>query len=86
MLVTLAFKSQLAIPWKLRNRWNNCLLLTRNMYFVVLHIYKEGNHVADMLANLGLGIIDSLWFDNCPLIFRSDLISNRFTLTNFRFS
>jgi hypothetical protein len=56
------------------------------MYFVVLHIYKEGNHVADMLANLGLGIIDSLWFDNCPLIFRSDLISNRFTLTNFRFS
>ncbi|MCI43475.1 ribonuclease H protein, partial [Trifolium medium] len=26
-LITLAFKSRLAIPWKLRNRWNNCLFL-----------------------------------------------------------
>ncbi|MCI00173.1 ribonuclease H protein, partial [Trifolium medium] len=24
---TLTFKSQLAIPWKLRNRWSNCLFL-----------------------------------------------------------
>jgi hypothetical protein len=85
MLVTLAFKSQLCIPWKFRNRWNNCLFLARNMYFVVSHIYREGNHVANMLANLGFGIIDSLWFDNCPLVFRSDLISNRLGLPNFRF-
>ncbi|MCH95412.1 ribonuclease H [Trifolium medium] len=30
-LVTLAFKSQLVIPWKLRNRWNNCLHLVRSL-------------------------------------------------------
>jgi hypothetical protein len=76
-LVTLAFKSQLAIPWKFRNRWNNCLLLVRNMYSVVSHIYREGNHVADKLTNLGLGITYSLWFDSCPMVFRSDLVNNR---------
>jgi ribonuclease HI len=85
-LVTLTFKSQLAIPWKLRNRWNNCLFLVRNMYFVVSHIYREGNRVADKLANLGFGINDSLWFDSCSMVFRSDLVSNRLDLPNFRFS
>jgi hypothetical protein len=65
MLVTLSFKSQLAIPWKLRNNWNNCLHLVRNMYFVVSHNIREGNHVADKLAILGLTLmIYSLWFDN----------------------
>jgi hypothetical protein len=32
------------------------------------------------LANLGLEIIDSLWFDSYHMIFRSDLVSNRFGL------
>jgi ribonuclease HI len=85
-LVTIAFKLQLAILWKLRNRWNNYLLLVRNMYFVVSHIYTEENHVADKLANLELNINDSLWFDSCPMVFRSDLVSNRLGLPNFRFS
>ncbi|CAJ2666377.1 hypothetical protein L195_g002316 [Trifolium pratense] len=45
-LVTLAFKSHLAIPLKLRNRLNNCLLLVKNKYFVGSHIYKDGNNMS----------------------------------------
>jgi hypothetical protein len=76
-LVTLAFKYQLAISWMLRNRWNNCLFLVINMYFVGSHIYREENHVANKLANLDLDINDSLWFDSFPIVFRSDLVRNR---------
>lgn len=35
-LVVAAFKTEHGIPWKLRNRWNNCILTTRNMNFLVL--------------------------------------------------
>jgi hypothetical protein len=45
------------------------------MYFVVSHICREENYVADKLANLGLDINDSLWFDSCSIVFRSDLVS-----------
>ena len=43
-LVVNAFKSNTLIPWKLRNRWNNCLYLIRNMHLFVSHIYREDNH------------------------------------------
>jgi hypothetical protein len=64
-----AFKSQLAIPWKLRNFWNNCLYFVRNMYFVISHIYRKENYVADKLANFIFDNNDSLWFDTCPILF-----------------
>jgi len=32
-LVFLAFKSRTMVPWKIRNRWNNCRLIIKNMGF-----------------------------------------------------
>jgi hypothetical protein len=37
-------------------------------------------------ANFSLNINNSLWFDHCPIIFRSDLVINRFGTSVFRFS
>lgn len=37
-LVVKAFKNQSLIPWKLRNRWDNCMLKTRGMNFIVTHL------------------------------------------------
>jgi hypothetical protein len=54
--------------------------------FVVSQIYMEGIHVADKLASLDLTINENLWFDSCPIVFRSDLVRNRFCLSNFLFS
>ncbi|CAJ2652147.1 unnamed protein product [Trifolium pratense] len=42
-LVVMAFKSSELVPWELSNKWMNCNLLTRNMNFVVSHVYREGN-------------------------------------------
>jgi hypothetical protein len=84
--VTLVFKSQITIPWKLRNRWNNCLHFVRNIYFVISHIYRKENYVTDKLVNFIFDINDSLWFDTCPIVFENDFVSNRFCLPNFLFS
>jgi len=41
-LVVRAFKNQYLVPWHLKNRWMNCMLLTRNMNFLLLtYLGKE---------------------------------------------
>lgn len=62
-LVVLAFKKSNQVPWSLRNRWNNVSLLFRKVDFIISHIYREGNKVADSFANLGL-TLDALQFWN----------------------
>lgn len=56
-LVILAFKSNFVVPWSLRNKWENCLQLTHRMGFRAIHIYREGNVCADILANFGLSLL-----------------------------
>jgi len=40
-LVVYAFKSKNQVPWQIRNRWNNVLVIIRSMNFVVTHIFKK---------------------------------------------
>ncbi|PNX74819.1 ribonuclease H [Trifolium pratense] len=53
-LVSLTFKNHSIVPWRLRNRWLDCIELTKNMRFIVYHIFREDNCCADKLASLGL--------------------------------
>ena len=39
-LVVQAFNNTFLIPWIFRNRWHNIIDLTRQMNFVVGHIYR----------------------------------------------
>ncbi|MCH81156.1 ribonuclease H protein [Trifolium medium] len=48
MLVVTAFKSSKIIPWQLKNRWDNCILLLASMNFFVTHIFRKGNTCADI--------------------------------------
>ncbi|CAJ2660415.1 unnamed protein product [Trifolium pratense] len=84
-LVNLAFKSSLIVPWKLRNRWFNCLELTKTMHFRVTHIYREGNCCADKMAALGINVDGFYWWDNVPPSVQGDYISNLMGLPSFRF-
>jgi len=79
MLVLQAFKSDSLVPWKIRNRWDNCVSLTRHM------IYKKGNRCADKLANIGLSINSLVWRNDLPNIVRADYTRNRLRLPCFRF-
>jgi len=35
------------LPWKLQNKWENCMNIIRNFKFRVSHIYREENVCAD---------------------------------------
>jgi ribonuclease HI len=85
MLVVHAFSSSKIVPWPLRNRWNNCLLLISNMNFYVSHIFREGNHCADKLANLGLSLPDFTWWDCIPPLLLDDFGRNRLGMPYYRF-
>jgi ribonuclease HI len=84
-LVVKAFKNHSLVPWHLRNRWLNCMQLTRTMNFMATHIYREGNICADSLANLSHNLANlTVWFD-LPDCIRSSYGNNRLGLSNFRF-
>ena len=54
ILIQFAFKSPSLVPYGLRNRWDNCLEVTRHMNVVLSHVIREINCCADKLANFGL--------------------------------
>jgi ribonuclease HI len=85
MLVVQAFSSAKIVPWALRNRWDNCLLKISNMNFYVSHIYREGNHCADKMANLGLSLPVFSWWNQVPSVLLDDFGKNRFGMPYYRF-
>jgi ribonuclease HI len=85
-LVVLAFSSDATVPWVVRNRWQNCKLLTRRMNFIITHIYREGNDIADSLANLGTTTDNVSYFWVPPLCIINSLYRNRLGLPSFRFT
>jgi ribonuclease HI len=66
-LVVQAFTSASLLPWELSNRWLNCTKITRNMNFVVSHVYRERNQCANRLANIGLGLDIFTFWNELPL-------------------
>lgn len=54
LLVVQAFKSMEVVPWRLQNKWINCLHLSKQLTLQVTHIYRECNVCADKLACHGI--------------------------------
>jgi ribonuclease HI len=58
MFVVTALKNQNKIvAWPLRNMWKNAMVMIRQMNFMVTHVYREDNKVADLVANFGLMLL-----------------------------
>lgn len=84
-LVVLAFQRDDKIPWSLRNRWNNMKIKLRQMNCIVTHIYREGNEIADALANAGLSLQAlTVWLE-IPSFISSFYVKNKLGLPSFRF-
>jgi ribonuclease HI len=84
-LVVSAFKDpNRLVTWSLRNRWNNALGLIRHMNFVISHTFREGNAVADRLANHGLTLNSVMFWQAPPEFIKEDLSRNKLGLSNFR--
>jgi ribonuclease HI len=85
-LAVLAFKSSSIVPWGLRNRWDNCMLLAGNMNFIATHIFREGNDSADSLTNVGLVLSNIVYYWETPPCIINSVHRNKLGLPSFRFS
>lgn len=85
MLVVNAFKNHALVPWKLRNRWYNCIHTVLSMNFIVSHIFREGNQCADILANVGLNSDVPIGSLEKPSCINSSFGQNKLGLPNYRF-
>lgn len=84
-MVVNAFSNHNIIPWKLRNRWENCLNQVSKMNFLVTHVYREGNCCADALANEGLTLdVFTVWLE-IPAFIRGNFVRDRLGMPNYRF-
>jgi ribonuclease HI len=72
------------VAWCLRNRWKNVLFMTRLMNFMVSHIYREGNQVADSLANHGLSLSSIVFWNTIPMFVRDCFYKNKHGTPSFR--
>jgi ribonuclease HI len=85
-LAVLAFKNSSMVPWVIRNRWDNCMVLTGSMNIIATHIFREGNESADALANVGLSLNDILYYWVIPSCIISSVHKNKLGMSSFRFS
>lgn len=80
-----AFKKWKIVLWKLRNRWNNFLYLTRQINFIYTHIYREGNTCANKYVGHGTNTSDFVRWDLPPNFFVEDFSRNMLGLPSYRF-
>lgn len=77
-IVVHAFKNESLVPWHLKTRWHNCLVLTTRMRFIVSHIFREGNTCADGLTSYGTSNHSFNWWDLVPSFIRDEFKRNTF--------
>ncbi|KAK2655735.1 hypothetical protein Ddye_008787 [Dipteronia dyeriana] len=72
-------------PWHLCNFGFHSKYLINQMHFVITHTFREGNKVADILANEGLKVSGYVWWDNPPSCIAKQLHLDSWGVPAFRF-
>jgi hypothetical protein len=86
-LVVLTFKNpDLHVTRSLRNRWHNALIILRKMNFIVSHIFRESNQVADNVANHGLALNSIMFWQDLPLFIKDSFDKNKLGLATYKVS
>jgi ribonuclease HI len=83
-VVSAFINSDHQVAWSLRTRWHNALFMARHMHVIVTHIYREGNQVADLLANHGLTLPSIVYLEDIPLFAKDCYDRNKNGLPSFR--
>lgn len=73
------------VPWKIRVRWRNCMMIGDQLNLIFTHIFREGNHCADKLASFGASGSSYTWWDNFPDFVKADFYHDKLGLPQFRF-
>lgn len=86
LLVLHYFKSPNLVPWRLKVHWANCIYVTQQMNFHISHVFREGNSVADALANFGAVNPGSHWWDTLPQFLFPSFGHDSSSKPSFRFA
>ncbi|XP_004301067.1 PREDICTED: uncharacterized protein LOC101309260 [Fragaria vesca subsp. vesca] len=73
------------IPWRFRVAWDNCMYRVSQMQFQCSHIFREGNQVADALANFDLSSSSLVYWDSIPQFLMNLCLQDQLGLPHFRF-
>lgn len=86
ILVVHTFQNLNLVPYKLRNRWINCIE-KKYIHFLVGHIYREDNIFADLFVFHATSIIGLSWWDSVSIssFVEVKFYKNRDELSNYRF-
>jgi ribonuclease HI len=86
-LVVLAFKNidKHKVIWSLRNKWKNVQVMLKQLNYIVSHTFREGNEVADMLANHELSLNAFCFWHNTLSFLRPFCVKNKLSMPSFRF-
>jgi hypothetical protein len=68
----------------LQNRWKNAMVLLKQMNCLVTHICREGNQVANSLANFGLALSEIAFWNEAHLFIIDRFKKNQLDLSSFR--
>jgi hypothetical protein len=77
------FKNDSLVPILLRNRWHNAC--NQGVQVISSHIFREGSCCADLLANMGHSLHDSVWFSVMPQALLPHFFRDQHALPNIRF-
>jgi hypothetical protein len=72
------------VAWNLRNRWRNALAMFKQLNGMMSHIFREGNQVADSLANVGCTLSSPMYWNQSPDFISNLLEKNKFGHPSFR--
>jgi ribonuclease HI len=75
----------MVVPWSLQVEWENCLWQISQMSFFVSHIYREGNRIADVLANHGAENDAYYWWPTVPSIAQAFHAHDQTMMASYRF-
>lgn len=63
LLLVKAYSKPSVLPWKLRNKCDNCMIKIRKFIFLTTHIYRKRNYYVDKSVNLGFLVSNDVVLD-----------------------
>lgn len=55
------------VPWEIKNRWLNIIVLTSHLHFMIIHTFRERNYCVYKFASIDLSLVDFHLVRSCPL-------------------
>ena len=74
------YNKHTGVPWQMRARWFNCIKFCETISCSCVHVFREGNQVADALAKNGqsMAMYSSQWWPSPPPFISSLLYRDSF--------